>query len=269
MTTSFIHLTDLHVSAPELNDGNLLSDTTATLKTIVGMVQEMQPRPAFIVVSGDITNHGDVASYRSVQTMMAGLDVPIVYALGNHDTRPGFYEGMLGLTSDLEAPYTHEALIAGVHLIVLDSSVPGRIGGALSEEQFAFLDVALDNHPDTQKIVVVHHAPALDDASWETLTTVDSERLAATLKGRNVAGLLCGHIHHDRVSNWHGIPVVVGTGQHNAVDPLYTKGLRILAGAGCALCTLRPSGLTVAFVPLPSDRRELGVIGADRLATFI
>lgn len=269
MATSFIHLTDLHISAPELNDQNLLSDTTATLKTIVRLVQGMQPRPAFVVVSGDLTNHGDVASYRALQDMMAGIDVPIVYALGNHDSRPGFYEAMLGRASDPEAPYCHEELIAGVHLIVLDSSVKGRIGGALSDDQFAFLDAALGHHPEAQKIVVVHHAPALDDASWETLTAVDSERLAAALKGRNVAGLLCGHIHHDRVSSWHGIPVIVGTGQHNAVDPLYGAGLRMLAGAGLTLCTLRPSGLTVAFAPLPSDRRELGIIGADQLARFI
>jgi Icc protein len=265
---NFVHLTDLHISAPEPKDKTLLSDTTATLATIVGLVQAIEPRPAFVVVSGDLTNRGDVASYRVLKEMMAKIDVPVVYALGNHDTRPGFYEGMLGRADDPEAPYCHDQLIAGVHVVVLDSSVRGRIGGALSPEQFSFLEGALDRHRDVPKIVVVHHAPALDDGNWETLTTADTQRLAETLKGRNVAGMLTGHIHHDRVSHWYGIPVIVGTGQHNAIDPIFSRGLRLLAGTGCAYCSLRPSGLTVSFVPLPSDRRELGIIAPDVLKSF-
>lgn len=269
MATTFLHLTDLHVSAPELKDPHLVSDTTATLAAVIALAQAARPRPAFIVASGDLTNHGDVASYRLLRQMMAAVDIPVVYALGNHDTRPGFYEGMLGRTDDPEAPFCHDRVIAGVHLVVLDSSVKGRIGGALSDDQFAFLEAALARHPEMQKIVVVHHAPALDErASWETLTAADSARLAATLRGRNVAGILSGHIHHDRVSNWHGIPVVVGTGQHNAVDPLYRAGLRVLAGSGLALCTLRPSGLTVAFVPLTPDRPQLALITPEQLAAF-
>ena len=55
MTTNFVHLTDLHISAPELKDRALLSDTVATLKTIIAMVQGIEPRPAFVVVSGDLT----------------------------------------------------------------------------------------------------------------------------------------------------------------------------------------------------------------------
>jgi 3',5'-cyclic-AMP phosphodiesterase len=264
---NFVHLTDLHISAPEANDTTLLSDTTATLGTIIAAIQAIEPRPEFVVVSGDLTNRGDVASYRLLREMMATIDVPIVYALGNHDTRPGFYEGMLGRGSS-EAPYCHDQLIAGVHIVVLDSSVRGKIGGALSPEQFDFLDGALARHKDAPKIVVVHHAPALDEGNWETLTSADTERLAAMLKGRNVAGILTGHIHHDRVSHWYGIPVIVGTGQHNAIDPLFSNGLRLLAGTGFAWCSLRPSGLTVSFVPLPSDRRELGIIAPDVLKTF-
>lgn len=269
MAINFVHLTDLHVSAPEAKDTSLLSDTTATLGTIIGLIQAIDPRPEFVVVSGDLTNGGDAASYRLLKQMMAGIDVPVVYALGNHDTRPGFYEGMLGRRDDPEAPYCHDQLIAGVHVVVLDSSVRGRIGGALSPAQFDFLEDALGRHRQVPKIIVVHHAPALDEGNWETLPTADTERLAAMLKGRNVAGILTGHIHHDRVSHWYGIPVIVGTGQHNAIDPLFSKGLRLLAGTGLAWCALRPSGLTVSFVPLPSDRRELGIIAPEVLKTFV
>ena len=269
--TTFLHLTDFHVSDPAIADAHLLTDTEARLGEMLAMIAAMEKKPAFAVVSGDLTNHGDVASYRHLRERLAGLGLSLLYALGNHDTRPGFYQGMLDRTRDLDEPYCHEAVIGGVHVVVLDSSVPGRIGGALAEATFAFLDRALASHPDVAKIVVVHHAPALDETSqlpWETLGQEDSARLAAAIRGRNVAGILCGHVHVDRVSVWNGVPVVVGTGLHNAFDPLYGRGLRAVAGAGFALCTLRPPGLGVTFVPLPSDRRELAVLSEERVRAF-
>ncbi|HHZ07829.1 MAG TPA: phosphodiesterase [Rhizobiales bacterium] len=269
--TTFLHLTDFHVSDPALADGDLMADTGARLGEMLAMIAAMEKKPAFAVVSGDLTNHGDVASYRYLRTRLAGIGLPLLYALGNHDTRPGFYRGMLDRTHDLEAPYCHEAVIEGVHVVVLDSSVPGRIGGALGDGNFVFLEHALTGHPGLAKIIVVHHAPALDGASqlpWETLGEDESARLAAAIRGRNVAGILAGHVHVDRVAVWNGVPVVTGTGLHNGFDPLYSGGLRAVAGAGFALCTLRPSGLAVTFVPLPSDRRELAVLPEEKVRAF-
>lgn len=269
--TTFLHLTDFHVSDPALADAQLLTDTEARLGEMLGMVAAMERKPAFAVVSGDLTNHGDVASYRYLRGRLSGLGFPLVYALGNHDSRPGFYRGMLDRSHDLDQPYCHEAVIDGVHVIVLDSSVPGRIGGALDATSFAFLDRALDDHHGVAKIIVVHHAPALDATSqlpWETLGQADSARLAAAIRGRNVAGILAGHVHVDRVSMWNGVPVIVGAGLHNAFDPLFGPGLRAVAGAGFALCTLRPAGLAVTFVPLPSDRRELAVLSEEKVRAF-
>ncbi len=269
--TTFLHLTDFHVSDPVLADGDLLTDTGARLGEMLAMIAAMETKPAFAVVSGDLTNHGDLASYRHLRARLAGIGLPLLYALGNHDTRPGFYQGMLDRTHDLDQPYCHEAVIGGVHVVVLDTSVPGRIGGALDETSFAFLERAIGNHSGVAKILVLHHAPALDETSqlpWETLGQPDSARLAATIRGRNVAGILAGHVHVDRVSMWNGVPVVVGTGLHNGFDPLHSGGLRAVAGAGFALCTLRPSGLGVTFVPLPSDRRELAVLPEEKVRAF-
>ena len=93
---------------------------------------------------------------------------------------------------------------------------------------------------------------------WESLTIADTRKLADLLAGRNILGILSGHIHFDRVSNWHGIPVVVGIGTHAATDVTYLhEGMRMVEGASLALGTIRPSGLTISFVPQPSQRREL------------
>ena len=262
--TIFIHITDLHVGAPTVQDDHLYSDTSGTLTRIIELVNAIEPKPAFIVASGDLTNRGDADSYRHLKALMAATDLPVVYALGNHDTRTGFYAGMQDRTEDPEAPYFHDQVIGGIHIITLDSSTPGQVGGTIEPEQFAWLEQVIGAHPELPKLLVCHHAPALGDAPdwahWRTVEFAQTQRLATILRGHNVIGMLSGHIHHDRVSNWWGIPVIVGMGMHAATDILDTQNLRMVAGASFGLCTLRSSGLTVAFVPLPSDRATLHTV---------
>ncbi|MGE0231585.1 MAG: metallophosphoesterase [Flavobacteriaceae bacterium] len=262
--TTFVHLTDLHIADPEVPDEGLHSDTTTTLTRILSQVKLLHPQPRFIVVSGDLTNRGDEGSYRELQRILgeASLDTPLILALGNHDEREGFYRVMLDRETDLEAPFFHDRVIDGIHIITLDSSTPGEIGGSIEPEQFDWLEERLAAHPDLPKLLVVHHAPSLDeddlDGEWEAISCEDTIRLRQLLNGHDVIGILSGHIHHDRVSHWYGIPVVVGIGQHTAADPLYLHDrLRMVSGASFAVGTIRPSGMTVSFVPQASDRREL------------
>ena len=259
--TTFIHITDLHVGNPAAADDHLFSDTSATLARVLELIGTMDTRPSFIIASGDLTNRGDADSYRQLKSIMAATDLPVVYAIGNHDTRPGFYEGMLGRPELGHAPYDHDQVIAGVHIITLDTTTPGQIGGALEDVQFSWLEGRLDAHAGLPKLVVMHHAPALGDTPpwdhWRTVEFSQSQRLASLLKGRNILAILSGHIHHDRFSVWHGIPVIVGMGQHAATDILTTGILRMVEGSSFGIGTVRSSGLTMALVPLPQTRAEL------------
>ena len=259
--TIFIHLTDLHIGNPAVPDDHLFSDTSATLARVLELIASMDRAPQFIIASGDLTNRGDAGSFRQLKSIMAATDLPVIYALGNHDTRSGFYEGMLGQMTDMDAPYDHDQVIAGVHIITLDTTTPGQIGGTIEPEQFNWLDHTLGEHAQLPKLIVAHHAPALGDTPpwdhWRTVEFSQSQRLAEVLKGRNVLGILSGHIHHDRFSVWHGIPVIVGMGQHAATDILTTDVLRMVEGASFGIGTVRRSGLTMALVPLPQTRAEL------------
>lgn len=271
---TFIHLTDLHVGDPAVPDAHLYSDTNETLRTILAEVKRLVPQPAFIVASGDLTNRGDIGSYKAFETIFAeaGLTMPVLHALGNHDTRKGFYEALHNRTENALAPYDHDAVIQNLHVIVLDSSVPEKVGGALEPGQLEWLKDRLDAHPRLRKLIVMHHAPALDvddpAMEWESMSYADTERLAELFDGYDtIVGILSGHMHYDRVSNWHGIPLVIGVGQHAAMDVTYlSEGLRMVSGASFAIGTLRPSGLTVSFVPQPSDRRELMKIRFEDMA---
>lgn len=263
-SVTFIHLTDLHVGNPAVPDDHLYSDTSTTLRRILAEIRTLVPQPQFIAVSGDLTNRGDAGSYNNLKAIMAesGLDMPVLYALGNHDRRDGFYPAMLDRTKDLTAPYDHSAVIAGIHVIVVDTSMPGKVGGAFEPGQLDWLKSELDLHAELPKLLVMHHAPALDthnpDMEWEGLSFADTDALRDAVSGKNVIGILSGHIHYDRVANWYGIPSVVGIGQHAATDVLWLhEGLRMLDGAAFAIGTLRPSGLAITFAPQAASRKEL------------
>jgi 3',5'-cyclic AMP phosphodiesterase CpdA len=273
---TFVHLTDLHIGDPAVDD-HLYSDTASTLRAILADIKRLVPQPRFVVASGDLTNRGDAASYEQLKAIMeeAELGIPVLYTLGNHDKREGFYPAMLGRTEAHDQPYDHATVIDGVHVILLDTSMPFKIGGHFEPGQAEWLVAQLDSQADLPKLIVMHHAPALDtdkeNLEWESLSYKDTETLRRMLEGRtNILGILSGHIHYDRVSLWHGIPVVVGIGQHAATDVLYLhEGLRMLAGASFALGTIRPSGLSISFVPQPADRRELNVYTFAGMADII
>ncbi|EXL02376.1 metallophosphoesterase [Aquamicrobium defluvii] len=260
---TFVHLTDIHIGNPSDPDTGLFSDTATTLRTVLAEITKMTPRPSFVIISGDLTHKGDIGSYAHFKQILAeaDLDIPLVFALGNHDTRPGFYVAMKERSNNLDAPYMHDLVLEGIHIIVLDTSTPGFVGGSIESEQFEWLEKRLGEHTSLPKLIVTHHSPHLDEnepfTQWESIDTLASQRLRDLLVGRNILGILSGHIHLDRVSNWYGIPLFVGTGLYTAMDYRFNQqGLRGVAGTSYAVGTIRPSGLTMAIIPQPSDRRH-------------
>ena len=259
MNTTFLHLTDLHIVHTNDPEPGTATDTTAAIKEVRAIVDDITPRPGFIAISGDLTNKGEQASFEALRELMEGIDVPVLYALGNHDSRSGFYAGFLQ-EPERSGYYDHDQLIDGVHVIVLDSSREDRIGGMLDESQFDWLAGALERHMHAPKILVVHHPMALsdDDADWLCLRAPDAARLRETIASKPIAGILSGHTHENRISHWHGVPVSVTQGQHSAKDVLSPASeFRSVTGVTFSVCTLRDSGLTANFVTFASDRAHL------------
>lgn len=266
--TRFVHLTDLHVSHPDAEDPTLNVDTPATLRRVVEIVNGMRHQPDFVVASGDLTNMGDAKSYGLLKELLAPLRAPLVMALGNHDKRAGFHE-VFGFGAS-EAPYYHDGLQGDLHVITLDTGVPGRVAGTIEAAQFDFLAEALSRHPDKRKLLIMHHPPRIDadGLPWGSIDMDSTERLAATLDGHDVVGILSGHIHINRMAHWHGIPVVITIGLNSTVDMLESDDLRIVEGSGFGICDLRDSGLSVSYVPLSPAAREIVIIDQARLRAF-
>lgn len=266
--TRIVHLTDLHISHPEAGDIGLKTDTTDTLRRAVAAINAMEPTPDLVVASGDLTNTGAPSSYALVKELLAGLKPPVAMALGNHDKRAAFAEVFETGTGD--APYQHEMVVAGLHVITLDTLVPGHVAGRLDADQIAFLDAALDREAGLPKLIVAHHPPRMDERTlpWASLDGDSSARFGQTIKDRGVVAVMSGHVHLDQVHHWMGVPVITCMGLNSTVDILEQRDMRIVEGTSMGLCILRPSGLSVAFAPLSPQRRVLGVLEEARLRAF-
>lgn len=268
----FVHLSDLHVEHP--TRGNLFPgvDGAASLASTMAQIVNLDPKPDFIIAAGDLTNHGDAESYAHLRQIMGGAGVPVIYTLGNHDRRAPFFRELLRVDSWPSNTYDHDCVVAGLHVIALDTLMPGELGGGLDPHQFDWLEQALLRHSGLAKIIVLHHPPAIDDAldqEWESLRRADSARLAELLRGHRVAAICAGHLHQERVGFWHGMPVVHGCSQYVMHDPLYPAGsMRFLTGTSFALCDLWPAGLVVTYNPAPADRRQLMVLGPEDIKAY-
>ena len=82
-------------------------------------------------------------------------------------------------------------------LVMLDTTVPGRVDGHLAAGELARLSAELARHPDAQVLVCLHHHPVPHGSRWlDALMLDNAPALFAVLERHvGVRGLLWGHVH--------------------------------------------------------------------------
>ncbi|MBU1376051.1 MAG: phosphodiesterase [Alphaproteobacteria bacterium] len=190
-------ITDLHVTTEKdpLNQQRNEDRLRQVMKSIHGL----RPRPVAIIASGDLVDRGEIEEYLELQRLMADSEIPIYYALGNHDSREAFLEvfgGPFARTDD--NGFVQYAVDIGPMRMVVCDTLEGPNHGDYDEARAAWLSKTLDEAPDRPTAVILHHPPIPSGIQW-----MDPEpdspwlgRLEAVLTGRQqVKVLMCGHIH--------------------------------------------------------------------------
>ena len=83
-------ITDLHVTT-EKDPLNQRRNETR-LRQVLNTIHALRPRPVAIIASGDLIDRGEKEEYDELKRVMAKVEIPVLYALGNHDGRDTFLE---------------------------------------------------------------------------------------------------------------------------------------------------------------------------------
>lgn len=204
-------MTDIHVGfardaePEELN----LTRLRATLARLINGPN----RPDMLVLSGDITDHGDAESFAKTAALLAACPFPVLPMVGNHDSRAGLL-GAFPQSRAAEDGFLHCVVEAplGLRVICLDTLEDGRHGGAFCEARARWLAARLAEGPDRPTLIFMHHPPIVAGIDWMDPAPGEPwiERLRAVLEGQSqVLAIHCGHLHRPITTRFAGIPLGV------------------------------------------------------------
>lgn len=185
----------VQISDPHLN-GNTSGlvrgvQTDESLQAVLDVAFAQLPDAAAVLVTGDIVQD-DASGYARLKTLLGGLQIPVLCLPGNHDEPEALRRELSS------APFSVcEARSFGAwQIVMLDSQVPGEVGGRLSAGELARLDKVLHNSPQ-HALVCLHHHPVSMGSRWlDAIGLANAEDFWRIIdRHRHVRAVLWGHVH--------------------------------------------------------------------------
>jgi 3',5'-cyclic AMP phosphodiesterase CpdA len=217
----FVHFTDTHIMAGGVHPPTQV-DTAACLQQVIGVLNALEPRPAFAVIGGDLvspslldrskalTPEDYAPSYLLFQDLLRPLQSPVYMLLGNNDNRHAFHRVMQTAAAPPDAPYHYGFDHQGYHFVLLDSHQPGQSWGRIDAAQLTWLHEDLTAHRGQPTFVFLHHQPWPLGIPWmDALGLQNGEELVNVLRQYpEVRWMICGHVHMDHMVQREGLTML-------------------------------------------------------------
>jgi len=197
----FIHLTDLHLTAPgeKLWGLDPHERVQAALDDIVAHHADAER----VIITGDLTERGEVAAYAALKEMLSRLPMPWHLMLGNHDEREAYYSVFGGPKDESGFAQTMLETSVGRFLFLDTLKGPPSSEGLYCAARRAWLAARLDG----PVWLFQHHPPfEIGHPLMDLIPLEDGEGFGALLAGKDVRHLFFGHAHRTISGQWRGIP---------------------------------------------------------------
>lgn len=208
-----IVLTDLHITQEANTHG---PDPDARLRAAIDHINTYQASADLVIVTGDLTDKGDAASYAKLADHLSHLALPYALMVGNHDHRAPFQEAFPQAPADPNGFVQQVIDLPEARLILLDTlngppySYPFSHIGVLCEDRMAWLDDRL-RETDLPCILFMHHPP--HETGFVAMDAIKLMNGPAfydrILAHNNVAHIVAGHVHRTISGGHRGIPFTI------------------------------------------------------------
>jgi len=188
-----VQITDTHLN--RVPGGTLLGlDTDFSLQHVIDTVLAERGNIDLVLGTGDISDHGAEAAYGRARDYFEQLQAPVLWLAGNHDRAETMAE-VLGDGGDLAT----SAIGGNWQVVMLNSQIPGEVGGHLGAEQLGLLEAYLAEAEQAGRycLICLHHQPVAVGSAWIDQQMVsDSDEFLSLVERYSCArAILWGHVH--------------------------------------------------------------------------
>lgn len=216
-------MTDIHIGFdPDAKPEEL---NRIRFRATLDRVLSSPNRPDLLILSGDMTDHGDADSFAKIAAHLRAVPCPVLPLVGNHDTREELLAAFPETPS--EDGFIHYVVERdGLRIVCLDTFEPGRHGGAFCERRRDWLRARLEEGAGAPCVIFMHHPPVVSGIDWMDPAPDEDwiANFAAAVRGheRAIQSIHCGHLHRRLHTSFNGIPL----GVTPSVAPLVALDLR-------------------------------------------
>lgn len=201
----FIHVSDLHL----VPKGDKLwgLDPFVRFEACLGDIARFHRDAAFVVISGDLAERGEVLAYRQLKARLADFPIPTHLMLGNHDDRSHFLsvfpDGPRDAAGFVQSAVAHDDAL----FLMLDTlKGPPSSAGLYCEARKAWLKAELARAGKRPIYLFMHHPPFAIAHDLMDLIMLDAadDFLRLLPKGQ-VRHIFFGHAHRPISGQFHGM----------------------------------------------------------------
>jgi 3',5'-cyclic AMP phosphodiesterase CpdA len=213
-------ISDLHIKPPgSLAYGRV--DTAKALERCVATLNEFDPAPDFVVISGDLADTPTAEEYQYLERLLAPLKLPFAAIPGNHDSRELMRTAFPSADYAIASGVLNQKVeVGGLDLVLLDSSVPGKPHGVLDAPTLQWLDATLAASSARSALIFLHHPP-FKAGIWhmDRQNLLNADELAPIVKRHPRVRLIAtGHVHRAALTMFAGVPTTICPAPNHAVD---------------------------------------------------
>jgi len=199
-----VQITDCHLG--ERVGARLLNlDTDRSLAAVLDLVRAQQPHIDALLATGDLSDQGSAAAYRRFLGATRDLSAHARWLPGNHDDAAMMQRALGG-----DVRLQRQLLLGNWQIILLNSAVPGEVGGYLDDAELIALRSCLSAAPQHHALVCVHHHVLPVGCDWlDTQLVANAQRFWSVIdEFPQVRAVLSGHVHQRTETQRKGVAVI-------------------------------------------------------------
>lgn len=201
----FVHISDLHLMPEGMKLWGV--DPFSRLEGCLNDIAKFHSDAAFVVISGDLTEGGEVEAYHRLKVLLADFPIETHLMLGNHDDRAHFRSVFTDGPNDGKGFVQHAITHGNFRFLFLDTlKGPPSSAGRYCADRQDWLRHELVAAEQRPLFVFMHHPPfAIEHDLMDLIMLEEPEDFFALLEGHAVRHIFFGHAHRPISGAFRGI----------------------------------------------------------------